>query len=352
MIRVGINGLGRIGKRLVHIIAKDADLQVVAINDIYPNGNDLRYTLTYDSIYRGFDSEIFDYDPTTASFSSIDGPIKLSSCAYPDDVNWSGEQCDVVIDASGVNFGNERWSSTCSSHALRGLLITNSFRNVSDHLILGFNDDVFSPSERYVCSSICDSTALGPLYRLISDRYGVVFTDLTTLHPWLNYQNLNDGLLMSMSSPQTAHDALGLGRAAPGNLIPKNTSAVEAVIHASKYEPNDLSRAHFVRSIRVPTEVVSYATVCFDLETLAPSAETLVKRIDEASEESEFNLFRVNYEALVSRDLIADNHSAVIDYSSIESHDKKLRLSYWYDNEHGYASRVVDQVKFWMNRFA
>ena len=163
-----------------------------------------------------------------------------------------------------------------------------------------------------------------------------------TLHPWLSYQNLLDGPAKSWSQPGDVYSHYALGRASTQNLIPKSTSAIRAL---SNVFPEALDKLCCM-SYRTPTQIVSSAvlTLMLDKDT---SKEELISIFEKAEKEQKYNIIETTDEPLISIDYVKNDHSAIIDTRWIQvNNGNHIELVYWYDNEWGYSSRIVDIVKY------
>ena len=204
-------------------------------------------------------------------------------------------------------------------------------------MIYGVNDDKFEKSKDFlISSSICDATALAPVLKIIDNLFGIKKGFVTTLHPWLGYQNLLDGPSKSYAVPGEIIDNYALGRASPNVLIPKNTSAIKATYEVL---PN-LKNKFLANSYRIPTSIVSSADVVLELKK-EPSKEKLIRFINNYKPK----IISLNKEALISSDFIKTEFSASLDLRFLNKLDKYLKFTLWYDNEWGYSSKVIDLIK-------
>ena len=334
MINIGINGLGRIGRVLLRQILTSNKLKVVAINDINPDPNNIAYLVKYDSTYGRLKANIkFKKDNIYINKHKI----KLFNKDAIDKVEWKKFKVDCLIDSSGVK--KNLILSRKLKKKLKNIIVTNSpgSKYVDKTMIYGFNDDSFNRSEDFlISSSICDATALAPVLKIINNLYEIKKGFVTTLHPWLGYQNLLDGPSKSYAVPGEIIDNYALGRASPNVLIPKNTSAIKATYEVL---PN-LKDKFLANSFRIPTSIVSSADVVLELEK-QPNKEKLIKYIYNYKPK----IISLNKEALVSSDFIKTEYSAFLDLRFLNILDNYLKFTLWYDNEWGYASKVIDLIK-------
>ena len=213
-------------------------------------------------------------------------------------------------------------------------------------MVLGANEQEFDVDNHHVIStSICDATALAPILKVISKEYGIEYGYITTLHPWLNYQNLMDGPASSWSVPGEIYHHYALGRSAIGNMIPKPTSAITATCHVLKKEniTEDMIGSF---SYRPPTAIVGSADITLKLKKNV-KVDEVISVFEEIEKSQSLSIFHNNWEPLVSLDFKKTEYSAIIDHRWTDIiKGSLLKLVLWYDNEWGYAARVLDQVKF------
>lgn len=352
-LRIGINGFGRIGRTIFRILREQNLFDVTVINDINPDSANLAYQLRYDSVRGVFPGTIVSSDKKLI----VNGhDIAVYTCAQIADVPW-GEHVDVLIDSSGVreNMASIARTVFCigsGGHYIHthAVLATNferrrDFRTITEKVrtvVFGANEAQFDPAnDKLISSSICDTIALGPIIKVLEDAYGIESGSLTTLHPWLGDQNLMDG----NPDPRRTHDNMqshfALGRSAINNLIPKSTTAVMA---ADAIFPL-LSQKLESFSYRVPTDIVASAVLNVSLVNEAEQAE-LIERFYRFEREQKWSIISNTVEPMVSTDYSGSAFSTTIDHRwTVLKRGRNLRLVYWYDNEWGYSSRVVDIVK-------
>ena len=340
--KVGINGLGRIG-RAIYRINRDSKLfDIAVINDINQDKENIVYTLNYDTTYgrlkpkvRVQGNEIIDVE----SSSLITNKKDIS------DVNWNEYGVDFVIDSSGQYL--EQKIINKLKNQIKNLIVTNAPEYVEHSIILGANDKSLDPKNNFVISSsICDAIAGAPILNLINDEYGIINGTLITLHPWLGYQRLLDGSSIPYwqlhpdpnKKPENSKHHYALGRSAPMNIIPKSTSAVSAiekVINALKGKIDS-------HSYRIPTQIVSAATFTVNTEKTT-NKKNIIDLFDAYITRQNFNIINCTDEPLTANDFIGETYSAVIDHRwTSVGNSKTIKLHYWYDNEWGYSSRVYD----------
>jgi glyceraldehyde 3-phosphate dehydrogenase len=337
-MKIAINGYGRIGRILHRLTTLNDDIEVSVINDINPDNGNLAYLANYDSTYGPSNDK---YEPEGEMLVNSKERVNIFHETNIDEVPWKDFGIDLIIDSSGIQENLERAANL--KGVVDNIIVTNSPSEalVDKTIIFGVNHNTFSSKEDFlISSSICDATAFAPLAKLINKNFGIKQGFLTTLHPWLGYQNLLDGPSKSYSAPGEIYDEYSLGRSSLNNLIPKNTSAITATY---KVLP-ELKDKFLAVSYRVPTSIVSSADSTLILERETSLSE--IKSLLTEAEKENPSIFHNNYEALVSTDLTGCDKSVVIDHRFLNVQNNYVKLLTWYDNEWGYSSRVIDLVKF------
>jgi glyceraldehyde 3-phosphate dehydrogenase len=342
-IKVGINGFGRIGRAVTRITQQDDRCRVVAVNDIDPNVKNHAYLFEYDSTYGQYNGTVVQNENSVI----IDGNrIQFYEEEDISDVPWEERGVDVVVGASGVHNNVLNSHELVEEDRVQKVVITHQpDEGLDQAIIFGVNEDEYDHENHHVVgSSICDANALAPAINLLDEEFGVKQGFVTTLHPWLSYQNLVDGSVRSVSSPGHFWDDFQLGRASDKNLIPKDTTAVEA-INAVRPEIPDKVNA---MSFRIPTAIVSTSDVTIELEEEASTEE--VNNLFERQQENQPRIFGYSEKPLVSSDFKQIKQSLVFDGRWTDVQDgKNLHMILWYDNEWGYSERVVDTVDLVVN---
>lgn len=336
--RVLINGFGRIGRAITRINLAHEIFELAAINDINPDNKNIAYLLKYDSTFGRLGNEISSDEENLY----IDGkPIKLYHKSAAKELDL--ENVDILIDSSGIRENILQIEEIAESLQDKRFIITNIDSKKAKNIIFGVNHELLKEAETTVISSsICDAISLGPIYHVLTKAFNIESGFLTTLHPWLSYQNLLDGPAKSWSQPGDIYSHYALGRSAVSSLIPKSTSAIRAL---NNVFPNVIDKICSF-SYRTPTSLVSSAVL-----TLLVDRKTTVDEIIELfkAEESKqkYNIIKTTDEPLISLDYIQSSYSAILDTRWIQvNNGNHIELVYWYDNEWGYASRVVDIVGY------
>lgn len=342
MIRVGINGLGRIGRAIYRVNSLKNSFKVVAINDINPDPSNIAYTLNYDTLYGRLEKPV--KSEKDIIYDDYGNSMHVTHESHIDDVNWEKHNVDYVIDSSGVLDNVTRARNLLLKGGVKRVFVTHSPDNVDFNLVLGANEHQLNLKEHGVIStSICDATAMAPVLKVIHSEFGISGGYITTLHPWLNYQNLMDGPSSSWSAPGEIYHHYALGRSAIGNMIPKPTSAVQATCKVLEGITVEMIGSF---SYRTPAAIVGSADITLNL-TKKTSKKDVVAIFEKIENDQKMDIIHNNIEPLVSLDFIKSEFSAIVDHRWTDVvGESLLKMVLWYDNEWGYSSRVVDQVKF------
>ncbi|MDC2993763.1 aldehyde dehydrogenase [bacterium] len=345
-ISVGINGLGRIGRQVLKICSKNPDINIVGVNELNPDIDNWCYTLNFDSIYGKLnDREMFKRDGSSLSQKNM-GSIFASHHVNIVDAPWSSWGAEYVIDCTGVKANVLKAREVCKVHGLKNLFISHSpeEKHVDLTMILGVNHNEYNPLEhKVIASSICDATAIAPVTKIIDENFSINSGYVTTLHPWLSYQNLLDGASSSWSVPGEIYHHFALGRSSVNNIIPKPTSAMEAVF---KVLPNLDPKKIGSFSYRMPTSIIASADMTFCVDKNA-TQQNLFDAFAEYKDRQEFPVIKLDNSPLTSVDYISEDYSCVIDFRWLNAiANKVVKVVLWYDNEYGYSSNLVRQLLY------
>lgn len=317
-----VYGSGRIGKQLFLQLHEKGINRVTCI-DPFIQTEYLCYSLNFDSIY-GRRSERFQQKDNRITDAKGECEI-VHLKDLPRHLEGS-----IAIDATGKEDVPE---SIRSKH--QRIYVTNSsIASADQYVISGTSDRVLSSSQ-IVSVSICDATALVCIMDVLSEQYGIKHGHITTLHPWLNYQNLSDAPVPKTSASSGYIDDYALGRKSTETLIPKSTTAVDAISLCRPYGAKLTSN-----SFRVPTPIISAAIASIALNNPVMSKRDFIQQLT-----STLSIELVD-RRYVSSDMIGNKAAAIVDTESIKiSSDKKqINLNLWYDNEAGYVANVVNLI--------
>ena len=326
MIRVGINGFGRIGRTVFRILTDRPDVDVVCINDLFDN-DQLAYLLKYDTVMRVFRKEV----RVDGEAMYVGGKKTLMTEERdPAKIPWGKLGAEVVVESTGVMLTREKLQGHLAGGAKRVILTVPPKEDIDAMIVIGVNDDTLKREHRLVSNASCTTNCLAPLAKVLDDSFGIEEGLMTTVHAYTNDQRLAD----------VPHKDLRRSRAAAENIIPTTTGAARAV---GKVLPKLKGKLDGM-AMRVPVPDGSIVDLTCRLakpakakeinEAVRAAAEGPMKRIIEYSEVP-----------LVSSDIIGNPHSSVFDaLSTAATGDGYAKVVAWYDNEWGYSNRVVDLI--------
>lgn len=323
-IKIAINGFGRIGRAAFRILSEKENCEVVAINDLTDNKT-LAYLLKHDSVFRTYNKDI-SYSENSITVDGKEYPV--FSNPDPAELPWDEYDVDVVLECTGFFVKDGAAYAHIDAGAKRVVLSAPS-KGESDveTFVLGVRKpDEKSP--KVISNASCTTNCIAPVMEVINNKFGVEKSLMTTIHSYTSTQKLQD-------SP--AKD-LRKGRAAAQNMIPTTTGAA---IATTKVIP-DLVGKFDGMSVRVPTIDVSFADITFVLKKDV-TVEEVNNALIEAAAGDFKGIIGVTDEPLVSGDFIGDERSAIVDlpFTAVMG-GNLVKVVAWYDNEWGYANRLVD----------
>ncbi|HXZ86657.1 MAG TPA: type I glyceraldehyde-3-phosphate dehydrogenase [Myxococcota bacterium] len=338
-VRVGINGFGRIGRlvfRALHEMgAKDID--VVAVGDIVPADN-LAYLVKYDSTQGAFKGQVSSKrssgDKTEDDVLVVDGKeIQVVSARTPAELPWKALGVQVVIESTGLFTEAEKAKGHLSAGA-RKVIISAPAKGEDLTVVMGVNEDKYDATRHHVISNAsCTTNCLAPVVHvLLKEGFGVAEGLMTTVHAYTATQKTVDG--------PSKKDWKG-GRSAAINIIPSSTGAAKAVGLVLPEIQGKLTGMSF----RVPTPTVSVVDLTVRTQR-STSLDSIKKAMKNASETYLKGILGYTEDEVVSSDFVHDGRSSIFDAgSSIELNANFFKLVSWYDNEWGYARRVVELAR-------
>jgi len=332
-INIAINGFGRIGRLSFRHILAHPDMNVVAINDIVPADN-LAYLLKYDSTHGRCHADIHVQDNTII----VNGKKTLVlSERDPQKLPWRDLNVDYVIESTGLFTSAEDASKHLTAGAKR-VLISAPAKGDIPTFVMGVNHKNFNPELDFVVSNAsCTTNCLGPITKVLLDNFGIEEGLMTTVHAVTATQPTVDG--------PSKKDWRG-GRGAGQNIIPASTGAAKAVTLCIPEVKGKLTGM----ALRVPTADVSVVDLTVRLSRKT-TYEEICQAMKQASEGHMKGILAYCDELLVSSDFISSTFSAIFDKEAgIALNDKFYKIIAWYDNEMGYACRVVDLLNYMASR--
>lgn len=329
MVKVGINGFGRIGRNVLRAaLAGKHEIEFVAVNDL-TNAETLAYLLKYDSVHGKLDSEI----GHTANGLTIDGrELRVYSKRDPAEIPWSELGVEIVVESTG-HFTSKEKASLHLRNGVEHVIISAPSNDADVTICMGVNEKDLDPAKHRVLSNAsCTTNCLAPVAKVLHEKFGITMGIMTTIHSYTNDQVILD----------LPHKDLRRGRAAALSMIPTSTGAASAV---GLVLPELKGKFDGI-SVRVPTPNVSLVDLTFNT-----AKATTVKEINSVLREAAAGelkgILAYSDEQLVSTDFNDDPHSSIVDSTFTRSVDPHMhKVLAWYDNEWGYSNRVLDLVAY------
>ena len=334
-MNVAINGLGRIGKSVLLNLLKQKLININLINDLNPDIDNICYLINYDSTYGKLSNKAVKIKNNLLKIGNRE--IKYFSKENIDEIDL--KNIDVLIDCTGRDWSTKSIKNL--KKKLKHLIFTNIPKKTNfKYFLSDVNLEKLNKNDFVISSGTCDGNAVLPILKILLKYFDIESGNITTLHPWLSYQNLLDGPLKSISDPKNMYSTYVLGRSSINNIIPKTTSVVDV---ASKIYPL-IKKKITCLSYRVPTDIVSCAELNITLKNKINLSQ-IKKELIKFEKNQSYNLLKNFNYPLTSLDLKGSTYSSNVDHRWINVNSRQLRIVTWYDNEMGYASRVIDILK-------
>ena len=327
-IKFGINGFGRIGRSILRIAQGNSNLSCVAINDL-TDSKTLAHLFKYDSIHGKFNGSI---ESKENSIIVNGKEIKIFAERDPKNLPWKTLGVDIVVESTGL-FRDKKGASKHLEAGAKKVIISAPGKNSDITIVLGVNNDKYDPESHHIISNAsCTTNCLAPVAKVLMENFGIKKGLMTTIHSYTNDQRILD----------LPHSDLRRARAAALSMIPTTTGAaiaVSLVLPELKGKLDGLA-------IRVPTPNVSLIDLVATLDK-----EVTVDEVNSAfktASEGELNgILGYSDEPLVSVDFNGSTLSSIVDASNTYVIQKNMvKVLSWYDNENGYANRMVDLIEF------
>lgn len=325
MIKLAINGFGRIGRNAFKIAFERRDVKIVAINDL-TDTKTLAHLLKHDSSYGTYDRDVkFDEENLI-----VDGEkIRVYAEKEPKNLPWKDHRVDVVIESTGFFTDPAKAAAHLEAGAKKVVISAPAKGDGAKTIVIGVNEDTVTEDDKIISNASCTTNCIAPVMKVLEDNFGIEKALMTTVHSYTASQRILDAPAKDLRE----------ARAAAENIVPTSTGASKAAaltIPALKGKFDGLS-------IRVPTPVVSLADI-----TAVLKKDTTIEELQEvfknaAKEPFYEGILGVSEEPLVSIDYRGNSHSSIVDLPLINVVDKNLvKVVAWYDNEWGYSNRLVE----------
>ena len=325
MVRIAINGFGRIGRNALKILLERRDAQVVAINDI-TDAATLAHLLKHDSSYGAYNKNV------SAKENSIvvnTREIPVYAEKDPTNLPWAKLGVDVVIESTGFFTKPEDARAHIKAGAKKVVISAPAKGEGAKTVVLGVNEEVVDASDEIISNASCTTNCIAPVMKVLEDTFGIDKAMMTTVHSYTGSQRILDAPAKDLREARSAAE----------NIVPTSTGASKA---AALTIPSLAGKFNGL-SVRVPTPVVSLSDITAILKADTTKDE-LVKVFKKAAKEPYYEgIIGITEEELVSSDFIGDPHSCIVDLPLIDVvGGNMVKVVAWYDNEWGYSNRLVE----------
>ena len=334
-VKVGINGVGRIGRTVLRAyfarIAKniDTNIEIVAINN---PGDSKSYIhlLKYDSLHGKLEGD-FEYNKETSEINYLGRKIKFFSERNPEEIDWSAYGAQVVIDCTGI-FKDKPKLGLHMRGTVKKVIMCAPGKDLDGTFVMGINNEKYDNTKHHIISNAsCTTNCLAPIVKVLHENFGIVNGIMTTVHAYTSDQNLLDN----------AHEDLRRARSAAMSMIPTSTGAAKAL---GEVIPEMLGKLDGY-AVRVPTPDVSMVDLTVNLEKKATKAE-INEAMKKASLGNLKGILGYSEEELVSMDYVGATESSYFDSKLTNVMGNLVKVVSWYDNEVGFSNRVIDLANF------
>jgi glyceraldehyde 3-phosphate dehydrogenase len=324
--KIAINGFGRIGRPALKIALEKAGIDVIAINDL-TDEKTLAHLLKHDSSYGTY---IKDVSALEGELNIGEKNIKIFREPDPTKLPWKDLEVDVVLECSGAFTKREDAQKHIEAGAKKVILSAPPDGEGVPVYLIGVNENELNAEDNIISNGSCTTNCLAPMIKVLDEKFGVEKGFMTTVHSYTNDQRILD----------LPHKDLRRARTAAQNIIPTSTGAAKTVGKAMKNLEGKLNGI----AMRVPTPVVSVTDFVCLLKKEA-SAEEINAAYQEAAASHLKNILAVSEEELVSMDFKGNPHSAIVDLPLTMANGNLVKVVGWYDNEWGYANRLIEMAQ-------
>ncbi len=328
MVKVGINGFGRIGRNVFRAALHRPEVEIVAINDL-TDVKTLAHLLKYDTTHGRLDATV---EVGEGALIVNGKPIKVFAERDPGNLPWASVGAEIVVESTGLFTAKDKAALHLNGGAKK-VIISAPASGEDITVVLGVNHEQYDPAKHTIISNAsCTTNCLAPFAKVINDRFGIVKGMMTTIHSYTNDQQVLD----------LPHKDMRRARAAAENIIPSTTGAAKAVSLVLPELKGKLNGMAF----RVPTPNVSVTDLVAEVRTPV-TVEEVNAALKEAAEGPLKGILNYSEEPLVSSDYNGDPASSTIDaLSTMVVEGNMVKVVSWYDNEWGYSNRVVDLAAY------
>jgi glyceraldehyde 3-phosphate dehydrogenase len=329
-VKVGINGFGRIGRLVFRQAVENPEIEIVGINDL-TDVKTLAHLLKYDTSHKKFKGEV-----------SIEGDnlvvngktIAICAVKDPAQLPWASLGADIVVESTGIFTSREAASKHIAAGAKKVIISAPAKDKVDATIVMGVNDKSITGTEEIVSNASCTTNCLAPMAKVLHENFGIVKGFMTTVHAYTNDQNILD----------LPHKDLRRARAAACSIIPTSTGAAKAIGEVLPELAGKLDG--FAMRVPVPDGSVTDLSVIVEKTATKEAINAAMKA---AAEGEMKGILEYNVDPIVSSDIVGNAHSCIFDSPLTMSSGTMVKIVGWYDNELGYATRVVDLLGIYSN---
>lgn len=325
MLKVAINGFGRIGRITARQMLSNPAIDIVAINDLTDNAT-LAHLFKYDSVHGRLSENITSDD----DHIYINGKaIRALSERNPENLPWAELDVDIVIESTGIFRTAEKAGMHLTAGAKRVIISAPGKGEGIRSVVLGINDDQISPEDTIFSNASCTTNCSAPMIKVLDEQFGIESGFLSTVHAYTADQNIQDA----------PHSDLRRARAAATNIVPTSTGAAVALGKIFTHLEGKIEGS----ALRVPVADGSISEMTLVLKNPA-TVEQVNAAFAEAAGSSLEGILEYTEDPIVSTDILSNPHSCIFDAKLTKVQGNVVKVSGWYDNEYGYSARLGDLV--------
>jgi glyceraldehyde 3-phosphate dehydrogenase len=327
-VKVGINGFGRIGRLVFRQAVDNPEIEIVGINDL-TDVKTLAHLLKYDTSHKKFNGEVsIEGDNLVVNGRSI------AICAQKDPAQlpWASLGANIVVESTGIFTSREAASKHIAAGGKKVIISAPAKDKIDATIVMGVNDKSITGAEEIVSNASCTTNCLAPMAKVLHENFGIVKGFMTTVHAYTNDQNILD----------LPHKDLRRARAAACSIIPTSTGAAKAIGEVLPELAGKLDG--FAMRVPVPDGSVTDLSVIVEKAATKDEINAAMKA---AAEGALKGILEYNVDPIVSSDIVGNAHSCIFDSPLTMSSGNMVKIVGWYDNELGYATRVVDLINIY-----
>jgi glyceraldehyde 3-phosphate dehydrogenase len=325
-LRVAINGFGRIGRYTAKLLLQRSDFKLVAINDL-AEPKSIAHLLKYDSVHGKLGATI----SLSEDFLQVDNQkVTLFSESNPENLPWKELHIDLVFECTGRFTLKKDAQKHLQAGAKKVIISAPSQEESIPMVVLGVNDHILSSQETIVSNASCTTNCLAPLVKVLDENFGIIQGFASTVHSYTNDQNLHDA----------PHKDLRRARAAAYSIIPTTTNAGNAL---DRVVPSLAGKIE-ASAMRVPVPDGSLTDLIVTVRKEVTASE-VNEAFKKAAKTNLKGYLEIETDPIVSMDILGNTHSAILDEALTSTKGNLVKVVAWYDNESGYANRLVELAK-------